>query len=832
MLESEKLKKIIRISPDYTTITYDDFNKNTKKLTPVIQQNEVLTDNFIDNCNQLINSVNTVNFILPSKCKYVKQYSPVNNDQEIMFIIEEEPLVRTIRVNLSMEAPLQRLRLENKLEQYGYKDFQLKQLGEPYLFTLSFPYIIHILMLHLFPESQPRIDHYVFYKLSPLQSTFDYLIRPNLPNIDGSFRVCAGEYELNETSIPGIIQQYLVHFWSSIFNKDYLVHYLAYTRDEILTDFLQWQYHSKQNPKCIFNIGWEQCGKLNDKIQSIEKYHSINQNKYVDLFKLYELATSAKLEFNKDKPKVAFSNWIDSMWIEKYMISIGDELKIKNKVFYVKDFLKDLRQQEFIVIEDSKGKLFRLKNTESLRQLLLKEHLNEHLEFSATINGETYTKGDTIIITVPGNTQQYATIESFSKSKLGKLLVTLHNGSKYYVEHVKMQKFDRFNMTINNVHFEANKTYLFFDKFPVSISTYRERIFKEAVLDFGDLRLDFLITGSSGRPRTYGVSMYELSRYQIVPTDDPELSQVPELFSFGRIYKSTFPFLSYKGNIYSKDVSDPVICNFEQIKQYVNNVEVHFPKLKPFKIGDQVAIALWKEPLEMIKRRVITRIITDDEKKEVRIETTDGVTTRQDIMIKDQTIHYASFRHIINDYDGLVAGTVFKPTSAGIPCFPKKSNYRLIGFIETGCTNFPMMALMSNCCTLWPFQLKNDFFVSTDINVENPTIDKIKFQDLDMYYNGYGEDDGVETTILLYNINYAGLRQHHINYLRISGGASLTTNPTPSSRIGFIYPRKHQYGNYVTKFGGIDGLYQLNFYNDRDVGRFRLVFDRRLFENV
>jgi len=831
---NEVLKKIIRIQPDYTTITLDQITSKEKEPIPIIQKQEILTDSFIDNCNQLINSVNNIEFILPNKCKFVKQYTPSNNSQQFMFIIEEEPTLRTIRVNLPMEAPFERLRLENKLEQYGYKDFELKQLGFPYLFTLAFPYIIHIILLHLYSDDQPVIDHYVFYKLSPLQSTFDYLIRPNLPNIDGNFKVCPGEYQLTESTIPGIIQQYLVHFWSSVFNKDYLVHYIAYSKDEIITDFLQWQYHSKQNPKCIFNVGWETCGRLQEKIQRIEQGQHLDQPKLIDLYKLYELATGTKLKFDKKTPKLAFTNWIDSMWIDKYMLSIGDQLKLNKKVFYVKDFLRDLKQQSFIILEDLQGKTFRLKETEKLREILLKEYKKQSFEFSAIINGETYQQGDTVIVATPGtNQQQYATIQGFSKTKLGKLLISFHNGNKYFLENIKIQKFNKFDMTLNNIHFEANKKYLFFDKFPLSMSTYRERTFKEAYLDFGELGLEFTIDSVyAGRTRAYRMQLFELSKYQVVPVDSPEISQVPSIFSFGHLYTCQVPFLSYKGNVYAKENFDPTNCNFETIKQYVNENEINLPGLKPFKVGDQIVIALWNEPLEMIKRRVITRILIDNEKQEVKIETTDGETTRQDPFIIKENIHYASFTHIINEHDGLAAGTVFKPKFSGIASFPKKSNYRLIGFIKGGYDSFPMMALMSNCCTLWSFQLKTDFEPTSNINVENPAIDKIKFQDLDMFNSGFGPDEGIETYILLYNHNYAGLRKYSVSYIRFSGGTGITTNPKSSSRIGFIYPRKHQYGNNITKFGLISGTYQLHFYEGNNYGRYRLIFDRRLFENV
>lgn len=825
----QQLCKVIRIGEDITSITIDA--KQRKKLTPFIQQKEIKTNDFLENCNQLFNnSTNHVEFVLQQKCKFVKQYSPRVDRQNFLFVIEEEPCVRTLRVNLSMVAPLERLKLENKLEEYGYSNFQLKEYGEPYYFTVAFPYVVHALILMLQPDSQPKFYHSVYYRLEPLKSTFDYLLKPNLPNVDPSYRVCAGQYTISETSIPGMVNEYLIHFWSSIFNKDYTTNYIAYADEPIITDFLQWQYHSKKDSRCIFNVEWKSIGNLSGQVEKFERDHQLEEDKYIDLDRLYQLASGLKVTFNKEKPQICFSNWIDTLWLDHYLLTIGDKFQIKKKEFYIKDFLRGTGPNSFIVLENKNGKTINVKDTKKFRNFLSREFANKRITKELIINGETFVSKETIVYTSPGNITKYATIDSFIKNKSGQQLIMLNDGKKYFLDSIKIQKFNPFSITIDGVKFEVNKKYYVLMKYPLYVSTYREMIFKKAYLDYGELKLEFLSSESSNR-RDHIFDSYELSRYIIVSDTHPSISFIPTVFSFSKVYQTTNGFLCYDNNIYIKKDGSLKPASFYELIKYVNENEFKIPSLKPFKVGDQIAIALWKEPLEMIKRRVITKFIIDNEKESVYIETNDGEKNRIDPIIVNEYILYSNFKHIETEYEDLKAGMVVKPSRAGISCFPKKSNYRIIGFIYNNFCPIPMV-LMSNCCTLWPFQIKDHFSLTQNINVENPDIEKIKIKDLDMFHSDKTKIcDKYADTILLHNRQYAGVRVYDINDVRLTGNYASSVLPESNKRIGFIYPRRNQNEEHELRFGTISGDYNIHFLNQaHSKSIYKFFFQRGLLK--
>jgi len=825
--EMNTVEKVIRIDEHFVSMTSDSIISKEKDTLPIIEHHEVETSEFLKKCNELFQLDNTESFVLPKKCRFSKQYIPSHDEHKFLFVIEEEPTIRTIRVNLPMEAPIERIRKEGKLEQFGYKDFQFNVLGEPYFFKLSFPYVIHVLLLTLSVEQTPTFHHWLFYRLNPLKSTFDYLLRPNLPNIDGQYKVCPGDYKIKETAIPDMVDEYLHTFWSSIFNKDYSTHYMFYDEDEYVCDFLHWQYYSHTDPTFFFNSEWDKArSNLEDQIENIQDYYGLRQSSGLTLEQFEDLISSPNLSFKKTKPQVLFTNWIDSIWVDSFHLSIGDKLRIgKNKDFYIKDFQK-ISRQTFIVLEDEKGKEFRIKDTYELRKKLAKNFLAKKYEQSIVIDNIHYAVGDTVLIEEPSAFQTYSNITSIIKNRAGKYLIVLQNGKKYFTSNIKLQKFNKNKITVGDTTLTTGEKFILLSTYHSNyLSPYQQLVFKQATIDYGNLVYEFQSYGS-GRQITKKLYPNEIKQWTIVSENDPQVRQIPSLVLGGRLVRVEGGFLLYNNRLFIRDWYALDNEPFDQIKLFATEDEIAFPHLKPYKVGDKICIALWDEPTEMVKIRTITKFIIDSPNKKIFVETNDGTTTRTDPIVINDKILYSSFKHIETEYGRLKSGMILKPLRIGISCFPKKSSYKIIGFIRVNFVDIPMV-LMSNCCTLWPFQLTNDFTISSE-NVENPDITKIKVQDHDLLSM---DTKDFADYILLHEPKYAGLRMYNTKeILGTTTGYALTTLPKYAKRMGFIYPRFGDSSNIV-KHGWVDGLGNIFIEsNQESKGKFKFIFDKRLFD--
>jgi hypothetical protein len=823
-------EEVIRIGQDYTTINVDQINAD--KSVPVLQEKAISTNVFIDKCNQALKTINNECFILPKKCRLVKQYLPKEVCQQFLFVIEEDPTVRTVRINLGMEAPFERLRAEGKVEEFGYQNFEFKEFGTPYFFRLSFPYVVHIFLVTLSTDQTPLFGHWLFYRLAPLNSTFDYLLRPNLPNIDGAFKVCAGDYKIKATSIAEMVEEYLHHFWSSMFNKDYITNYLSYDDNEFICNFLHWQHYSLIDPNFVFNVDWDNSDMtINEIVDKQEKNYGLYTESSFTLNTFRDFIMSPNLVFSNVKPKTSFSNWIDSMWIDSFNLSIGDKITLRKKEFYIKDFLK-ISRQSYVILEDVNGKEYKLKDTYKLREALVKTLTKEKYHNSITIGEETFSVKDTILVEYPPSFHTYSVISSIIKDRSGKFLLYLTNGKKYIVNNIKIQKFNRNLVNTNGVTLISGQKYYLFDNRDTKyFKTCLYVTFKQANLDYGELSFDFSKIDSDGRQRVNRFNIQHIRNYKILTENDLNYTKISFLSLGSAVVKTTDDFLLYDRNIYIKNSSNIYQLTFDELKTFVTENEITFPGLVPFKVGDRVCIAIWNEPNEMIKRRQITKFIIDDPEKKVLVETTDGINIRIDPIIINKKILYSSFKHVETEYMDLKSGMVIKPKRIGISCFPRKSNYRIIGFIRVNFSNIPLV-LMSNCCTLWPFQITNDFDITQNINVEDPDLTKIKLQANDLLnIDGKVYCD----QILLNDHRYSGLRIFDIEEIYSgNNGRAITTIPKKCRRVGFIFPRIELNTAVNSVVAGlVDGNGNVFILPDSNIsGRFNFVFDKRIFSNV
>lgn len=811
------IKKVIRIDPEYTYTTIDELASES-----VIHEKTTLTSSFLEKLSHGFN-LNSSPFILPKNCRFVKQYNDEVESQRFLFVLEDKPTTRTLRVNLSMESSVERLKTEGKLEEFGYKDFVLKPIGVPYTFRVSFPYIVHVLVLTLTPSLDPTISHSLFYRLSPLKSTFDYLLKSNLPNIDEAQKVCPGSYHIKSTSIPDMIDEYFDHFWSSVFNKDLPSNYLAYQNTEFVSDFLQWQYYSVKDSQFVFNVAWEDVKTdLGERIDQIENEQHLYNPSLRSFETMVNMINSPHLVSKKRTPIVAFTNWIDSIIIDSFCLSIGDKVTLHKKELYIKDFLS-VSGIGYIVFEDSNGKTYQVLDSHNLRHKLVRKLKENQCPPSVEIKGETYSVGDIVVLEFQFLGKIHSVIDTIIKDRTGRILFQLANGKRYIVDHIKIQKFDKNKINIHGTSIVTGEKYYFLHGLEHGMMGSCELVVcKQIVHQYDQIYIEFTSPVNLTRV-VKRIELTQITKDILLPYTDLSKDITSFTLAYDHLAKLQDGFLYYNDRIYCLNYNQVESASFEEIKQFVTPNEIRFPGTAALNIGDRIVVACWNEPNEMIKRRSITNFIVNDEEKRVLVETTDGESIRQDPIVIGDKILCSSFKHIETEYKNLKAGMVIKPKTVGISCFPRRANYRIIGFIGCNFTKFPLV-LMSNCCTLWPFQVEENFNIVPNTNVENPDIVKIKAQQLDMFEE-LSKFDG--TQILLYHINYSGLRLFNLNIYRLRNGVALTTK-VKTARVGFLYPRVEESNSYNTWINGfIHGNDNIIFNTN---GKFNFKFDKRIFD--
>ena len=122
----------------------------------------------------------SVDEILPKNCRYIKK-----NTDGYLLIIEEDPQIRTISSIKDITYDLEQHKRTGKFEEYGLEAYE--NISPPYRFTLSFPFIVYFIKLDL---NMRFTNMRLFFRLHPITSLSDYLLKPCLPNVNSDYLVC------------------------------------------------------------------------------------------------------------------------------------------------------------------------------------------------------------------------------------------------------------------------------------------------------------------------------------------------------------------------------------------------------------------------------------------------------------------------------------------------------------------------------------------------------------------------------------------------------------------------------------------------------------------
>ena len=694
----------IIISENFSSLCLSsiDTAEEETKGTPTIRQRLLSTNDLI---TRLITSManRRPDEILPQNCRFLQ---PTSGGGRVV-VIEDPPSVRTIRLDMNLESNIEKLRKTGKLDYFGYTDEVLKQYrgDKPYRLTLAFPYVVYIMTITKFFELYTLR---VFYRLHPITSISDYLLLPNLLNIDNNYNVCLGDGSAHGDSTPMTCIKALNRFWNNSFNPDYLYAYKMYEDVGEVSDFLTWQYYSHKDPMFVFKVDWKHHRKtLKEEIARVaDSSRPASYSRTLDFYKLAELFTKP---IQTDQVKT-YIDPCQSVSLGENLLSIGDEFELEDKTFWVTGF-KGMPgyPPHTLILKDENGELCEKLLSEKLKTILVEKLVKVNKIDSLELkNGVTIKAGDIVEIEYP--MKSYRKVTEIRAAMDGNIEVKL--GTDYYFADVLDLKIFDQKINLFGIDMEVGREYLLITR-PSDILLYTGRPVELKGIDVNNNGL--LSVKFRDRDSSYEINeTYDVfeNRYRLMDEDTsvhhPAFRVGPMIFTSvsgdHRMMKGTG--ILYSGS--RPDGSHHFSFNAEVAREHIlKDGEFDLPSYDVdlnFKIGDKVIFIDWARSEDMTIIREIMGISIDSEnlvKITARNTKDEGdIKTMVYADLGRGRVYIGKIRKIFEEYNGLRAGTKLRANVAGISKFPKKDVNQIIGFITDTGTDVPLM-LCSNHCTLW-----------------------------------------------------------------------------------------------------------------------------------
>lgn len=722
------MQEIVINSHEAVIVESKEHFYDSKRFTPLIRKRRMTLKEF---ANTLTPEVGD-SVILPVNTRYSKDCR-----KSKILVLEDQPRVRTITVNMEMEATVERMKKTGKYDTYGIEKFIFKN-KPPYRFSLSFPYVVYIIKMQRSTTGDFQENGvWVYYRLSPISGMSDYLIKANLLNISDSDSICLGDSNFrreNNATITAIdlCQNIIDKFWLNIFNKDYTGHYEKYSEVQGMTDFLTWAYHTEQDPMFIYRVPWLKHNlTLGEQISKIESAELRRSGDNYESDYMYRLTNSFYRNNQIPTPNVSdrdrsdlksnfFRNATSEFMLDDGIISVGDEVMYNKELVYIADYLCEngTSYATHIEFEKEAGERFIVKINASLKRLL-----NYHIKLpdinEIEINGQNLKVGDLLKLTYQGY-DSFKEVKRIRRAIDGKMEALLNN-DYYLIENTPFEVLDLSNVEFDGVKLEKGETYRLFkesdDSSPISSYIYDTK-YMGFYTRARHINLHFLTTSGSdiyiklddlhSRDRRYSLlteikkEEYPVLRIETNLITNHKTKKVYVIAGKGFMGSDSYAYQNYDMGYSIKN-----LLTDNGTKLYIPSFNIDID----FKVGDTVVVADWKNPGIMTTIFQISSFEFDfrdpenhRSSKVLWVNLTDinkKITHRIPfINISNGHINIGLMRHIIASYGGITSGDKIKANVAGIPNFPKKDTNTVIGFISDAGTKHPLM-FCSNLCTQW-----------------------------------------------------------------------------------------------------------------------------------
>jgi hypothetical protein len=697
--------------------------------------------------------------LLPRNIRFYTSRSGTN-----LFIIEDEPCIRTIRTNLRFESVIENLRLTGKLKEFGYENFLqdmsfveekkvvLRSDYQPggeefncgqtvYRFNLSFPYIVYIVSQY----APTNFYLSIYYRTSSLTDLKDLLFKCNLLNIDSRDVCCLGVYSVPaKIPISEKVSIVIGQFWNSIFNTEIVENFKAYRDNPHLCTFLHWQYYSQSDPSFILSENFIPVSGTNPDLKSVieSKFsdsrndEEITHSSIIRLLHSDGLPTLGKVQRNSLVTSSQMVVDIDN----GITLDCGEEIVVDEKKYYIVSFLANGEGSvQQIITEDEDHNIKKFKVTRKLVEELIKSITSkDHLE-SYEVLGKQVKTGD--LVNFPEE-RRFSIISKLLKDRDGTVLAKC--GRDFYIlENVKFDIMSEDEVTINGINFRKKEKYFIFkgDNYLPNLleGEFNLRTF-EGLSPSRDIEMSFRFSGS------YNFNLGSMYNYRFFNE-----SSVEELLisRYGtRLFEKGYRIKNSCLYIRDHTALLRVPTQREQTEKIVQEKRLFIPSFDfdiDFKVGDEVIVVDWLKPESICCIQTIIDFEQFPGTNVVSIVTTDNsgnVTKTKYIDFARSTIFTGTIRKISSEFAGIKSGfKMIAKTKVGN--FLKKDCHQVIGFLTDTPNGIPLM-LCSNLSTLWATEdnLINNFnFLDSSsrtflkFGVSPLDINSIKLQPGDLVYS-------------------------------------------------------------------------------------------------
>jgi len=702
--------------------------------------------------------------LLPPNCRYHKS---LPNNRSIV-VIEEQPQMRTILTSNQVSRDIEALKKTGAWEQYGYKGLENTKYGlgdgSSFKFTLSFPYIVYIMSFN----GNDLCNMTIYFRLSPITTLNDYLLLAPLHNIPQDQRICLGSWRDSKTisgSVSEEVEKVITTFWSGVFNMDYTNNCLKYSDVYELSNYFVWQYFSKTNPMFIFKVKWHQWNSnLITEVKRLQSILGVGTNTVPFSFPaLCDVLLSPTLVAEEEKsPDVKFplfENFVESIHLGNGSLSIGDDIVYLGKKYYITDFLGNVNYSNspsYIVFTDEEGKKDSLKldsNTKTeLNSVFATTKESKTIKLPAC--GVTINIGDIVEFTVDETFKGYRKVENIRLGLDKRNHIRLGN-DYYFADSLKVKILDLSKgiELPNGTTIIIGNTYSFLVDIGTSLPI--KRIFDVKVEEYivqSDklaIKIRYLEGGRLEIHDIHNLSnlgnIIDFSKLEIVEYKEKVLRLGFNLLDFKKsIFEKayidtnnldlyvkytraasenygTYPIQQYLSQNFPPSINDILIENRQRL--FIPSFEFNID----FKIGDNVVVADWSNPQEILKVRTIQGFTFDESTYLLNIIVNDPITNTSKVVpyvnLDLRLVKVGSVRKVSIKQSSYEIGDQIRAMSRGIADFPMKDTVSIVAFlIDTG---IEPMVLCSNLATIWFSDLRKHF---AKVPGKNITIDPSTFK--------------------------------------------------------------------------------------------------------
>ncbi|MCK5607227.1 hypothetical protein KAR91_35415, partial [Candidatus Pacearchaeota archaeon] len=720
-----------------------------KKYKALTRKNMVGINDFVSRFSNIVSVSGT---LLPVNCRLVQKF----DDGNTVFLIEEQPQIRTILYDRTLEPEVEKLKAQGRYESSGYTHNQYSNSNMPHRLTLAFPYMVYFVMLNRKLSLNTLM---VFFRTHPITGLSDYLLKANFMNISTSQKVCLGGVAETETlNYSHGVAKVLDAFWVNEFNNDYVTNYQKYSNETEL-DYLTWQHLSNIDPMFIYGSKWMPYEKTVGQVLSLlgDGREDERRQFYMIESLLTKKRPNERLGSTAKTKKQIYTQITEAVSLVHRTISVGDEIVLYGVPYYIYSFNGPNKSYfpTIIELEDKKGNITSKPFTNSL-----KKRIEESLESLGTLQdvklGEFKIKSDDILDTTAMNgSQVYRRVNKLRLARDGKHEVSFgEDSSTYYLlDSMTINKVvETDDLKVQGHVVTKGKKFLLATtssrRMPMVRS--RECTFHGFSGNTSGLTSAFKTTDDND---ILTVQLSGESEYSVVDPENLVKPEIARIFNFLLTnHDPTRHFYMVKGRGYyglptpGNAMHRVEVFNRRYLLANVftseNQEAIHIPGYDydiDFAIGDGVVVADWDTPVEMLIIRKIEGFIASNNWISILMSDSKGQQKLEPYINLDTgKVRIGRIRKIETTWENLKYGDKIRANSTGISNFPKKDVNTIIGFFTDGDTENPV-TLCSNCCTLYARGILENFDIierSYPIwnRLNNTPIDvsKIKTQSGDM----------------------------------------------------------------------------------------------------